>query len=80
MLIKYFIYCVFSQQSTIADTKEVVGRTTASLSNNSNQQTASIIVVTAAMTPTSMTPSMNVAGTTRSTSIFSDEQHRVDSF
>lgn len=71
---------MFSQQSTIADTKEVVGRTTASLSNNSNQQTASIIVVTAAMTPTSMTPSMNVAGTTRSTSIFSDEQHRVDSF
>lgn len=52
----------FRQQSTITNTKEIVGRT--STSCNSSQQTASIIVVTAAMTPT-----VNVVGTTTNRSI-----------
>lgn len=59
--VSHIIHYTYSQQSTITDAKEIVGRPPSSSSSNSSQQTASIIVVTAAMTTTSMTPSMNVS-------------------
>lgn len=67
--------------STITEREEIVGRSnSSSSSSNPNQQTASIIVVTAAMTSTSMTPSMSLAGTTRSTGKNQDFLHKQIDF